>query len=791
MSEGVCIDGLNRNVRNGDHRLSALRSRTTCSAGASFRRRDTRASARRGKAAPLSVDAENVFATSTATPPEAPWVPPSPVAINKSLVSARSADAVLEVVSMSSKYMNNVNLATAFHRIGKLGTLQRHDSQRIRDDPSLQVLVGLIMKRMDSFRARAIGSMAWAHAEFQHGGPHFMERLLERFVWVFERSPESFGDKELGGVLCACGKLEVGSDTIEKISPVLLRKIDEVRERCTVHVIWTCAQLRHSDEELLRKCENALRKRVGGLTLQGQGNTVWALAKLGRFDDGLFKELANCCKPRMGRANVIDVANFAWGFGKYFDHLAEGHIMGKHILEGDLYSDMEKLYFGLIADKGYDDFVRVLCNRAGEILRQRRYSNITFISAMMWFLGVVRVKDINLLEKLCSSTMRHSQHLQPQSLATVLWCLAKQRHRDVDLLDCLAGRGLAMLGEGGNEEMNGQTISMCLYSYASLSHVESEVSQRFIQALQEAAIGVLGTCSTQGIANIAWAVVTIGNLPEELLKEITMEVTRRTMDSTLGVFTDVEMTMLHQVQLLLRLEAPHIVMDSSNSQPANELFRMLYEVGRTRTHAEKKWEEEVVVPTPKVSLFHIEVLEALRGLGVECEVEFIDGYSIDIAMVEARIAIEVDGPSHFTSNSLKPLGGTLLKRRVLKGRGWEVFPVPFFEWEKYHSVEERMAYVQQKLFQLGVTLPIERKLGPSKENLPGGGDISDGSEVEAESREIKSSQTGGSSQTGDLENRSSRIDMMKYKRGAATKHDLLLRKAKRNIRSKRGKQNDS
>ena len=45
-----------------------------------------------------------------------------------------------------------------------------------------------------------------------------------------------------------------------------------------------------------------------------------------------------------------------------------------------------------------------------------------------------------------------------------------------------------------------------------------------------------------------------------------------------------------------------------------------------------------------------------------------------------QVAIEVDGPSHFLYRSQRPSGSTVLKRRQLRGCGWTLIPVPFFEW---------------------------------------------------------------------------------------------------------------
>jgi very-short-patch-repair endonuclease len=95
-----------------------------------------------------------------------------------------------------------------------------------------------------------------------------------------------------------------------------------------------------------------------------------------------------------------------------------------------------------------------------------------------------------------------------------------------------------------------------------------------------------------------------------------------------------------------------------------------------------------------------EVGESLRRLGISHELEYItaDGlFSIDLAIVDQRIALEFDGPSHFTTNTLEPLGHTRLRNRLLSAMGWFVVSIPFFEWARLHQTEQRDAYVKRRV----------------------------------------------------------------------------------------------
>ena len=95
------------------------------------------------------------------------------------------------------------------------------------------------------------------------------------------------------------------------------------------------------------------------------------------------------------------------------------------------------------------------------------------------------------------------------------------------------------------------------------------------------------------------------------------------------------------------------------------------------------------------------VLAAIRPGFEEEYVEPETGYSLDLALPSSRLAIEVDGPSHFllrdARGELVPNGRTLLKLRLLKAAGWHVLSVPFYEWERLRPGEEQRAYLEQRL----------------------------------------------------------------------------------------------
>ena len=103
----------------------------------------------------------------------------------------------------------------------------------------------------------------------------------------------------------------------------------------------------------------------------------------------------------------------------------------------------------------------------------------------------------------------------------------------------------------------------------------------------------------------------------------------------------------------------------------------------------------------RVSALQRSVSAALAAIRFGFEEEYVEprtGYSLDLALPSSRVAVEVDGPSHFLlpdgRGVRKPNGPTLLKRRLLAAAGWRVISVPFYELDGLTAVE-RLTYLER------------------------------------------------------------------------------------------------
>ncbi len=204
-------------------------------------------------------------------------------------------------------------------------------------------------------------------------------------------------------------------------------------------------------------------------------------------------------------------------------------------------------------------------------------------------------------------------------------------------------------------------------------------------ALEAAAVRVAPSMNAQNVANALWALATLGWQANAAMASCFQEhMNAMVSNGCLVQLSNKAFAQLLQAHLASQfLDLGLLTLPFSILQVALKAYR---ELAREVT----------------VSRGQQEVGESLRRLGVSHELEYItaDGlFSIDLAIVDRQIALEFDGPSHFTTSTLEPLCRTRLRDRLLSAMGWHVVSIPFFEWDKLHHPEQMDAYVKRRLLQ--------------------------------------------------------------------------------------------
>ena len=73
------------------------------------------------------------------------------------------------------------------------------------------------------------------------------------------------------------------------------------------------------------------------------------------------------------------------------------------------------------------------------------------------------------------------------------------------------------------------------------------------------------------------------------------------------------------------------------------------------------------------------------------------GPQLGAAFAFLQVVIEVDPPSHFSTNSHRPLGRTVGRRCMLEARGYTVRSIAYYEWATLESDALQQAYLTRLL----------------------------------------------------------------------------------------------
>lgn len=143
--------------------------------------------------------------------------------------------------------------------------------------------------------------------------------------------------------------------------------------------------------------------------------------------------------------------------------------------------------------------------------------------------------------------------------------------------------------------------------------------------------------------------------------------------------TEAFLSQIHLVNLCLRYEYPHLRLTLKTS---------------LKDLAVEAWERHKSDSlSTSVHQKHVDWLLVSTGKNWVAECTAAD-YSLDLALVEEKVAIEFDGPSHFARNTGSCLGNTLFKKRLLACAGWTILSIPFQEWEDLDGEAMQRQYLK-------------------------------------------------------------------------------------------------
>ena len=238
-----------------------------------------------------------------------------------------------------------------------------------------------------------------------------------------------------------------------------------------------------------------------------------------------------------------------------------------------------------------------------------------------------------------------------------------------NLFDALASASVARV-----REFNPQELANTAWAYATAGHAAPQL----LDALASASVARVREFNPQNLANTAWAYAVL-----DVVGGLSL-VTEGAVDAHEHTFSVQGMCQLHQWALWCSERGA---------------------LSRLPDALRARCQDAFASQESQPSLLQSRVVATLRAMEINVseEVRTQQGFSLD-AVVEFRggkVAIEVDGPTHFVGLSRAPTGSTILKHRQLRSAGWQLAVIPYWEWNALEKRDEeaRMQYLEALLLQ--------------------------------------------------------------------------------------------
>ncbi|XP_038874857.1 RAP domain-containing protein, chloroplastic [Benincasa hispida] len=334
------------------------------------------------------------------------------------------------------------------------------------------------------------------------------------------------------------------------------------------------------------------------------------------------------------------------------------------------------------------------------------------ISNIAWALSKIGGDQLYLseMDRVAEVTLTKIEELNSQNVANMAGAFASMQHSASDLFSELAKRASDIV-----HTFQEQELAQVLWAFASLneppdlllesldnvykdaSQITCYLSEQTLSSNQESTVGVSSELESDGalecpvlkfnrnqLGNIAWSYAVFGQVDRSFFSHIWRTISYFEKESISEQHRNDIMfaSQLCLVHYCLKREYSHLRLSLSVDLEEKTIL-----AGKTKRFNQKT-----------TSSFQKEVARLLVSTGHEWIREYVfDAYTLDAVIVDKKVALEIDGPTHFSRNTGIPLGHTVLKRRYITAAGWKVVSLSHQEWEELQGEVEQLNYLREIL----------------------------------------------------------------------------------------------
>ena len=586
---------------------------------------------------------------------------------------------------------------------------------RCHDNDVFAAASDRILTVVPQLSAQSLANIAWSYATVRHEDRELFRGIAD----CAAHKLSMFEPQHLTNLLWAFAKAgQPAPDLFERGAASAVRSIKRFTAQGLSNLAWSFATAGHHAPSLFDAiAREASGMRASDFNAQFIANTLWSFSKAGHSSHSLFLAMARQSLYRVKEFSPQHLANISWAFATaklpqphLFDTIAKQAVTK---IQGFAPQGLSATAWAFAsAQHNSPELVKAICS---ELLHNRKMTDFTpcCMAQLAWALATSGATSPKVFSALASaSSPAVLAAMGPRAMSNLLWAFASAGHTAPALFDAAAIKAAPRAGD-----LTAQGLSIMAWSYATAQHP----SPSLFDALAAEVPGRISEFSAQNLALMCWSYATLLHPEGKLLTQAAMGVVAAKAE----VFDEQSLANILHASAMLgcldshflnaicpRLECLHaagdmrpegyrtlfqctLAMDLSSPEP--QLSKELL------AEARRYWLEGVEYV--QESKLQREVLEMIQEMyPCQNEGKTPDGlFSVDVMVFvgEQQVAVEVDGPSHFScTEPRQPLGATCFRRKMLESRCSAVMSIPFFEWNG-KGEDERRAYIK------GMLLPEE------------------------------------------------------------------------------------
>eukprot|EP01025_Chloroclados_australasicus_P050977 TRINITY_DN5927_c0_g1_i5.p1 TRINITY_DN5927_c0_g1~~TRINITY_DN5927_c0_g1_i5.p1 ORF type:complete len:710 (-),score=63.67 TRINITY_DN5927_c0_g1_i5:927-3056(-) len=572
---------------------------------------------------------------------------------------------------------------------------------------------------------------------------HFLfafEKIRQKSRYIVELYPHiacnaaDFSPHALSKTISSLSKLKVGNPPYDELSQATLTRLDDIDTNFIASIIFSFAKAGYLNLNLMQKVQEHLFDKLNSVTSRDIAAIAWAFGKLQVYDSQFFDRL---CSEMMNRFSELDHKNVAmflnglW-YVKHYDKACMSSLAKWISMHMDEFQQMS-LSKSLLTFTNLGHYEKDFFTRVCRFLEPRlQYLQADELSTFMHCIQVLNHKDEQFNNSMGNVVAHKVSKMTPEQLATITRSFAYLKSYHEDMFKAVARASLAMYQTyqlqdivqltsafaiakfqdhallsafavqicKKQSELSPSDTAQISNAYGSLAHYDSVL----MDCLCRKGISVLEGGTGALVMQYLNGIVTLGAELNSLIQVLDSQQLRDLASGFLDTNQLVELMRLLTYVDYWDKELWSILLERTwwlNPQLAkSDTLVQLYQVKQIaelvgivqfpnlpQDTLREMQASHSRLKNPSVSKWQYTIYTTLRSMGYEdlqLEYKMLGGvFSIDVLLNYKgyKIALELDGPFHFSQNCpYVPLGITKRRNRLLEKMGFRVVTISVYEW---------------------------------------------------------------------------------------------------------------